>query len=252
MSSLAAEFKTKKAFVGYLTAGQISLEYTVESALALIDGGVDILEIGVPFSDPIADGPVIQAAMTNALGQPNAMRDIFATIRTIKEQRDQPIVLFSYLNPLLAGGLHQTLAAAEQAGVDGLLVIDMPIDMLSAHTRHARETIAPIGVISPSTPQDRIPAIASHADGFLYYVCRHGTTGIKHTLPADYPRAMIQIQSQAQQPVVCGFGIGNAMLAKAALEHADGFVVGSAFIQAIASGASPADLTQLTQHIDPR
>lgn len=252
MTPLAAQFKTKKAFVGYLTAGQISLEHTVASALALIDGGVDILEMGVPFSDPIADGPVIQEAMTNALNQPNAMRDIFAAVRAIKQQRDQPIVLFSYLNPLLAGGLSPTLAAAEQAGVDGLLVIDMPIDQLAAHTRSATQTIAPIGVISPSTSHKRMAQIAAHADGFLYYVCRHGTTGIKNSLPADYPRIMAQIQAQAEQPVVCGFGIGNSGLAKAALEHADGFVVGSAFIQAIASGASPADLKQLTQQIDPR
>lgn len=246
-------FKQKKAFVAYITAGHGGEHYTQQAALALIDGGVDILEIGVPFSDPIADGPTIQHAMNQALDTGITLNSIFKTVTHIKTQTQTPIVVFTYYNPLLAMGLDQALKTAALAGVDGMLVVDLPIEESNAYFKACKQyNIEPICLISPTTSAERIATINQNCDSFLYYVCRNGTTGIKSDLPLDYAQKLATIKANTTQPVVSGFGISDRQLSAQALEHADGFVVGSAFVKAITDGASPADLKTLTMNIDPR
>lgn len=246
-------FKSRKAFIGYITAGQGGLDYTEQAAIALVDGGVDILEIGVPFSDPTADGPVIQHAMSDALQTGLNLQDIFKTISKIKQNRDVPIVLFSYFNPLLSTGLDKALQEASNAGVNGILIVDIPIEESSDYFKKCLAyDLEPIGLISPSTNNQRISQIGSNCHSFLYYVCRNGTTGVKKNIPDDYIQKITNIKSHTSQPVACGFGIGNKAHAKQVLKHADGFVVGSAFVSAISQGATPSDLQNMATEIDPR
>ena len=253
MKNFEMIFKSRKAFIGYITAGQGGLDYTEQAAIALVDGGVDILEIGVPFSDPTADGPVIQQAMSDALQIGLNLQDIFKIISTIKYMRDVPIVLFSYFNPLLSIGLDKALQEAYDAGVNGILIVDIPFEESSDYFKKCLAySLEPIGLISPSTDNQRISEIGSNCNSFLYYVCRNGTTGVKSNIPDDYIQKITNVKSHTSQPVVCGFGIGNKILAKQVLKHADGFVVGSAFVNAISQGATPKDLKNIATEIDPR
>lgn len=253
MNIIENVFKNRKAFVAYITAGHRGLSYTQEAALSLIEGGVDILEIGVPFSDPMADGPVIQQAMSDALNNSVDFDGVLRTIENIKKVSQTPIVLFTYLNPLLAQGLQISLNNAANAGVDALLVVDLPLEESAEYFEQCNTyALNPIGLLSPTTPAERIKTIAESAQGFLYYVCRNGTTGVKDSLPQGYEEKISVIKANASLPVVSGFGIGNREMAKNALECADGFVVGSAFVNAINQDARPEDLKQLALNIDPR
>jgi tryptophan synthase alpha chain len=248
-----ALFKNRKVFLGYLTAGHRGLAYTESAALALIAGGVDILEIGLPFSDPIADGPVIQTAMQATLREPLSYHDVLAMISRLKEKTHTPIILFTYYNPLLAIGLDCALDLAKQAGVDGLLIVDLPFEeSMGYFITCEKYQLAPINLISPTTSSEKIKKIGQYSRGFLYYVCRHGTTGIQTDLPSDYATQMIRIKNHTSLPIVSGFGIASRRLAKHALEHAAGFVVGSAFVSAMIDGAHANDLTILAKTLDPR
>ncbi|MCH9757376.1 MAG: tryptophan synthase subunit alpha [Gammaproteobacteria bacterium] len=253
MNAFKTVFHDRKAFIAYITAGHGGMDYTEAAARALVAGGVDILEIGLPFSDPMADGPTIQLAMQETLKTPVRFDAVLKMIERIKKQTKTPIVLFSYLNPLLKIGLNQALKAASYAGVDGLLVVDLPLEASNDYFKAcARYQLQPIGLVAPSTPAERIKRISQTTNAFLYYVCRNGTTGMKNALPSDYSEKICQIKSLTDIPVVSGFGIGSKALAAEALQPADGFVVGSRFVHAISSGASPCDLKQLAHQIDPR
>lgn len=245
MNDFKTCFENKKAFVGYLTAGHQGLDYTRDAAIALCEGGVNILEIGIPFSDPIADGSVIQAAMADALSRGVTLKAIFKTIRAIKKAVKVPIVLFSYLNPLLRHGLSETLQSAKQAGVSGMLVVDLPFEESSDYFQACKaHGLLPVGLISQTTPLERVKEIQARCQAFLYYVCRSGTTGVKSALPLNYAEKMQAIHSVSTLPVVCGFGIGDKETAQAALAYAEGFVVGSAFVKAIHEGKKPDYLKQ--------
>ncbi len=253
MNRLHAIFKKKKAFVGYLTAGHMGLHYTEQAACALVNGGVDILEIGLPFSDPTADGPVIQHAMEDALARGTHVDAALECIMRIKKRTTAPVVLFTYYNLLHAKGLSDALQCAKQAGVDAVLVVDLPLEASKPYLEHAnKHKLDTIGLISPSSNERRIEQISRAHHGFLYYVCRHGTTGIKPSLPQDYAAKLARIRGLTESPIVSGFGIGTRALAADAIQHADGFVVGSAFVKAISDGKAPNDLQQLAAHIKPR
>ncbi len=253
MNLLKQVFSGRKAFIAYITAGHRSIEYTEQAACALVEGGVDILEIGIPFSDPIADGPIIQDAMNEALEASVSIQSVLNAVRNIKKQTQVPIVLFTYYNPLIAIGLNEVLSDIAEAGVDGILVVDLPIEESKIYFKQCQlNKLEPICLLSPSTDENRIRDINKHCNSFLYYVCRNGTTGIKDALPSNYMEKIETINSLSDNPVVSGFGIGNRSLAAQALQHADGFVVGSAFVNAISNGASPSDLKNLATEIDPR
>ena len=248
MNCFERVFQEKKAFVGYITAGHRGLDYTYNAACAMIDGGIDILEVGIPFSDPVADGPVIQEAMTDALKYDYDFSAILKTIRKIKKHKATPVVLFSYLNPLLSGGLKKSLKQAKKNGVDAVLIVDLPLEESHEYFSICDKVgLDPVGLLSPTTPPSRVKEISSHCRSFLYYVCRNGVTGVKSSLPDGFAEKIHAIQAQCDTPVVCGFGIGNSIMAKQALDHADGFVVGSAFVSAITKGATPTDLKNLAR-----
>lgn len=238
----------KKHFVAYLTAGDGGIQRTLDAAIALIKGGVTILEIGVPFSDPIADGPVIQRASARALQSGTTLNDILGLTKAIRKISDIPLILFSYLNPLLSALNSSFFEDAKNAGITGLLLVDCPIEESQAfHQKCLEHSISPIYVITPSTPVERIKIIDSMGKGFLYYACRKGTTGIQAGLPDDFVKNIQKIKSLVHLPVVAGFGISNRESAQKVLEYADGFVVGSLFVKALEDGATPDELTALAR-----
>lgn len=242
--------KQRNNFISYITAADGGLDYTLDVAKALIDNGVDLLEIGVPFTDPIADGPVIQQAMQRALTNNISLFDILDLCRAIKKYASIPIVLFSYYNPIYALRNQQFYQQASAAGVDGLLIVDLPLNEAHVHHQHCiQANLTPIYVITPNTELSRLKAIDQHSHGFLYYACRKGTTGIKNQLPDDFPERMAFIKENVNNPVIAGFGISNATDARTVLEYADGFVVGSYFVKAIAEGATAAQVGQLAKQL---
>lgn len=253
MSIRADNLKKSKLFVGYLTAGFPDLEQSYAAALAIIDGGVDVLEIGVPFSDPIADGSVISQAMQRVLLNNISLTDVLLLIKQIKSARDVTIVLFSYFNPLLQYGLERFMHVAVTNNIDGLLIVDLPFEENQALRQHCvKHNIDLITLLAPASCHERIQQLTQHASGFIYYVCHNGITGVRNQLPSDYAAQIARIKSVTTIPVVSGFGIGDRATAHAAVNVSDGFVVGSAFIKAIANGATPQDLKILAQSIDPR
>lgn len=245
-------FDKGKAYVGYLTAGDGGIQQSLQSALALIEGGVNILEIGVPFSDPIADGPVIQRAASRALSNGTTMLDVLGLIKDIRKQSDIPLILFSYYNPILANFTDSFFDGIRDAGVDGILLVDCPFEeSRDFHHQCIIRNIAPIYVITPTTSVQRIQLINEKAQGFLYYACRNGTTGIKSDLPENFESKVQIIKSNTTLPLVVGFGIANSEMAANVLKYADGFVIGSRFVKAIEDGISKQELSLLAKSLNP-
>lgn len=232
------------AFIAYLTAGDGGMDYSLEAALALEKGGVDLLEIGIPFSDPVADGPVIQKAMERSLKAGTTPEMVLGLIKEIRKRSSIPIVIFTYYNPIFLGG-EQFLKKAKEAGADGILIVDLPLE-------ENCPILDRVLLVSPSTPDERIEQIAKKAKGFIYYVCQKGTTGARQELPEAVKTDIARIKKYTSVPVVAGFGISNKKTAEMALKSADGFVVGSLFVDAIGKKISPEELTQLARSIDPR
>lgn len=240
----------QKAYISYLTAGDGGIERTLNAALALIEGGSNLLEIGVPFSDPIADGPIIQRAAERALASGTTLQDILWLCKEIRCVSDVPIILFSYLNPILAALPSNFLRQAKLAGIDGLLLVDCPLEESNFFQKQCTENqLDMIYIISASTPYQRIIEINQHAQGFLYYACRKGTTGPRHELPSDFQTKIREIKRIVNYPVVVGFGISQREMAHQVLEHADGVVVGSLFVKMLEEGASPAQLSKIAREI---
>jgi tryptophan synthase alpha chain len=252
MNRIEKLFAANSAFVGYLTAGDGGIECTLQAALALLAGGVNVLEIGIPFSDPIADGPVIQRAMNRALIAGTSLQDILWLVKQIRQHSEVPIVLFSYFNPILSALKNNFLQQAKAAGVDGILIVDLPFELVKNYfAQCAAEDIAPILVISPTTNAARIQKIAQKSRGFLYYACRKGTTGMREGLPQGFAEKLASIKSRVSLPVVVGFGLSDKATTAKVLEHADGFVIGSLFVKAMEEGAEGAALTKLAASINP-
>ncbi len=245
-------FQKSKLFIGYLTAGDGGIQRTLEASLALINGGVNMLEIGVPFSDPIADGPVIQRAAARALGSGTSLEDVLWLARRIREKSDIPLILFSYLNPILAVMNTSFFKEAGLAGIDGALLVDCPLEESETFRDQClAENIAPIFIVSPSTSISRMKKSDHSGKGFLYYACQKGTTGMRANLPNDFAEQIKLIKSTVHLPVVTGFGISQRDTAKQVLKYADGVVVGSLFVKALEDGATPTELTQLALSINP-
>lgn len=237
------KFRTP-AFIAYLTAGDGGMDYSLQAALALEKGGVDLLEIGIPFSDPVADGPVIQKAMERSLKAGTTPEMVLSLIREIRKHSSIPVVLFSYYNPIFIAG-ESFLKRAKEAGVDGILIVDLPVE-------EDTPILDRVLLVSPSTSDERMEQIAQKAKGFIYYVCQKGTTGARQELPEAVKTDIARIKKYTSLPVVAGFGISNKKTAEMALSSADGFVVGSLFVDAIGRKVSPEELTQLARSIDPR
>jgi tryptophan synthase alpha chain len=250
ISRIQQLFTKNKAFIAYLTAGDGGIQRTLDAALALIEGGVNMLEIGMPFSDPIADGPLIQRAAARSLAVGTTLQDVLWLTKQIRQRSDIPLILFSYFNPILSALQSNFLSDAKNAGIDGLLLVDCPLEESQfVRQQCIQHDIALIYVITSATTLTRIQKIDHYAQGFLYYACRKGTTGIRNALPDDFQQKIQSIKSVVHLPVVVGFGISNQEMADCVLEHADGVVVGSFFVKALEDGVHPSDLASLARNI---
>ncbi len=252
MSRIEKLFANDKAFIGYLTAGDGGIQRTLDASLALIESGVNMLEIGMPFSDPVADGPVIQRAAARSLATGTTLQDILWLTKEIRKHSDIPLILFSYFNPILSVLQSNFFSDAKKAGIDGLLLVDCPLEESEEVRQQCiQNKIDLIYIITPSTTVERMKKINEYAQGFLYYACRKGTTGVRNALPEDFQDKIELIKKTMHLPVVVGFGISNQEMANNVLEHADGVVVGSLFVKALEEGASPSVLSALAREICP-
>lgn len=229
MSRIAEYFKKKKKlFIAYLTAGDGD---SLEKFRMLLDGGVDLLEVGIPFSDPVADGPVIQKAMFRALEAKTNADTTLELVAQIRKESEVPIILFTYFNPIQER-LKSFLTRAKDAGADGILVVDLPPEEATEYQRLCLvSNLDPIFVVAPSTPEERIRAIARLGRGFIYYACRKGTTGARSGLPEDLEEKIALIRKATDLPIAVGFGISEPQAAKNILQIADAFVVGAHFVE---------------------
>ena len=235
-------FDQKPGLVVYLTAGDPSLEATRAIALAAIDAGAEVIELGVPFSDPLADGPVIQRAMERALARGTSLADVINLARQIRAERPEAgLVVFSYLNPILRYGLSRFASEAASAGVDGVLATDMIVEEASEYLSElGRVNLAPIFLAAPTSPDGRLEAIATHSKGFVYAISRTGITGKQQSLTSDAAALVERIRRWSRLPVAVGFGISNADHVAQVGQFADAVVVGSAIVELVES-STPED-----------
>jgi tryptophan synthase alpha chain len=228
-------FTTRPGLIAYLTAGDPSLEETYAIALAAIDAGADVIELGVPFSDPLADGPVIQRASERAVAKGTRLKDVLGLAREIRAARAKAgIVIFSYLNPILRYGLHKFAEDAAAAGADGVLVTDLIVEEAGEYLAEMeRVKLAPIFLAAPTSPDERLEAIAKNSKGFVYAISRVGITGTQQNLTADAAALVGRIRRWTTLPVAVGFGISNAEHVAKVAEFADAAVIGSAIVELV-------------------
>jgi tryptophan synthase alpha chain len=235
----------KRAFVAYICAGDPTLAATVDIVLALERAGADVVELGVPFSDPLADGVVNQLAADRALKAGATVPKVLEMIRTLRTRSQIPLVLFTYLNPVYAYGYDRFHHDAAAAGADGVLVLDLPPDeaALNVELKPSPE-LRHIQLIAPTSPAERIAEIARSAEGFVYYVSRLGVTGQQTQIAGGIAEQVAVIKGATDVPVCVGFGVSNPQQAAEIAGMADGVVVGSAIVNLIAQNGSAADLPQ--------
>jgi tryptophan synthase alpha chain len=228
----------RRALIPYLTAGYPTPEEFIELMRGAAAAGADVIEVGVPFSDPMADGPVIQASSQVAL---RAGVTLERTLELIREAAvPVPVVLFSYLNPVLSSG-PDVLERAASAGVHGLLITDLPLGAdPELERRLASGSLALVRLVAPTTPAERMADIDRHGGGFIYLISRLGVTGTRDSLPADLPETIARLRSVSSLPVCVGFGISTPEQAGAVARMADGVIVGSAIVRAAGAGIDKA------------
>jgi len=243
---LAAAFRSIRAsgrpgLVAYVTAGDPDLARSAEILVALAANGADVLEVGVPFSDPLADGPVIQRASERALAGGTSLKKTLAMLEQHRARIAAPIVLFTYANPILRMGEDAFVAAARDAGVDGVLMLDLPVEEAGPfRDRLVGGGIDPIFLLSPTTTDERIRASAALGSGFLYVISRLGVTGARDRVAADAEPLVARIRRQSDLPLALGFGISRPEHVAEVGRWADAAVVGSALVNVIAEhGGSP-------------
>jgi tryptophan synthase alpha chain len=226
--------------VAYITAGDPSLDATHQFVLALEKGGADIIELGVPFSDPVADGPTIQRASERALKAGASLAGVLELVRRIRKTSQIPLVLFSYFNPILQMGLEKFAVAAAQAGADGVLATDLTPEESEDYRRilHA-QNLDTIFLAAPTSTDDRLKRISACSSGFLYVISRTGVTGAKDSLPDDLPGLLRRTHQSTDLPVAVGFGISLPGHVSILSGLADAAVVGSALVSEIENASSP-------------
>jgi len=236
---MAIQFQHKPGLVVYLTAGDPSLEVTRALALESIDAGADVIELGVPFSDPLADGPVIQRASERAVARGTRLKDVLELAKEIRAARPTAgLVIFSYFNPILRYGLTKFADEAAAAGADGVLVTDLIVEEASGYLAEMdRVGLAPIFLAAPTSPDERLEAIATHSKGFVYAISRTGITGKQQSMTVDAAALVDRIRRWTQLPVAVGFGISNAEHVAQVAEFADAAVIGSAIVELIERSA---------------
>src|SRR3954466_10979022 len=238
----ALKKSSRRALVCYVTAGHPDRQRSLDTLRALEDGGADIIELGVPFSDPIADGPIIQASSQKALENGISYDGVLDLIASARLR--VPVVLFSYLNPILAAG-PDALARAAEAGASGILVTDIPVGADTEREEWlGNSPLAFIRLVAPTTPADRMAEIGRHGSGFVYLISRLGVTGVQETTAATLPDTVKRLRSATNLPICVGFGISTPAQARDVGKLADGVVVGSALVRA--AGESPEAVLKLT------
>lgn len=231
----------KKAFVVYIGAGDPNLDATRQLALAFEQSGVDILELGVPFSDPLADGLVNQLAAQRGLESGTTPPKLLETVAAIRRQSQLPIVLYIYFNLIHRVGLERFILDAAKAGVDGLLVLDLPPEEADNYEALMRAAgLCNIYLVAPTTPEERMALIVKRGAGFIYYISREGVTGMQSQVATNVAEQVAKIRAHTKLPVAVGFGVSNPEQARLVAQAADGVVVGSAVVNQIAQhGRSP-------------
>lgn len=230
----------RKAVVPYIVAGDPLADISVPLMHRLVEAGADIIELGVPFSDPMAEGPTIQRGHERALEKGVRLRDVLAMVKAFRERDSQtPVLLMGYANPVVGMGFARFADEARQAGLDALLTVDMPPEEVEDLNRELKRTgLDNIFLVAPTTPEERIEKIARVATGFVYYVSLKGVTGAGHLDTEDVASHVAQIRSHTDLPVAVGFGIKDAESAATVARCADGVVVGSALVQLLADRAA--------------
>jgi tryptophan synthase alpha chain len=249
---MAIKFNRKPGLVIYLTAGDPDLATSRDVALAAIDAGADVLELGVPFSDPIADGPVIQRASERALAQGTRLQDVLALAAEIRAMRPSAgLVIFSYFNPVLRFGLERFCAEAAHCGVDAVLITDLIVEESEEYlTQLHHNGLKPIFLAAPTSTDHRLKMIANVSQGFVYAISRVGITGAQQNLASDARRLVDRIRRFTTLPIAVGFGISTADHVAAVGEFADAAVIGTAIVSLIEKaepGTAPARITAFLQ-----
>lgn len=231
---ISKAFENKKAFIGFLTAGDPAFDASYENIMALINAGADLVEIGIPFSDPIAEGPVIQEADVRALKGGMTTDRAFELAAKVRANTDIPLVFMTYLNPVFKYGYDCFFARCAEVGIDGLICPDMPFEEKAEADDIAKtHGISIISMIAP-TSEERIKAIAESAEGFLYIVSSLGVTGVRSEIKTDLETIMANVKKYAHVPAAIGFGISTPEQAKKMSQLADGVIVGSAMVRLVA------------------
>lgn len=236
-------FKNKKALIAYLTAGDPSLESTEEFITALAQNGADIIEIGIPFSDPVAEGEVIQNAMARALTKNISPDDIFNMVVRIRKRADIPLTFMTYLNPLLTYGYDAFFKKCAETGISAVIVADMPFEEQTEVKEFADKYGTAIITLIAPTSNERIEKIAPPSKGFIYLVSSLGVTGVRENITTDIEAMVRKIKKVTDTPVAVGFGIATGRQAKEMAKYADGVIIGSAIMKIIAErgkNAAPA------------
>ena len=227
-------FQTRPSLVAYVTCGDPDLATTQEVVLAAIDAGASVIELGVPFSDPLADGPVIQRASQRALRRGTTLEQVLALAKEVRKRSQAGLIIFSYLNPVLRMGLARFGATAEEAGIDGALITDLPVEEAGDYLREMRQRrLATVFLAAPTSTDERLKQIAKASKGFAYAVSRTGVTGARQQSPQDAQDLVRRLRKHTKLPIAVGFGISSAQQFAAVGEFADAAVVGSAIVETI-------------------
>jgi len=233
-------FERKPGLVMYLTAGDPDLATTRAMAISAIDNGADVIELGVPFSDPLADGPVIQRASERAVARGTRLSDVLGICKEIRAARPEAgIIIFSYLNPVVRFGMEGFAKAAKDAGADGVLLTDMIVEEAGEYLRVMQENdLAPVFLAAPTSPDERLKAIAENSRGFVYAISRVGITGTQTELASDAEALVTRLRKFTKLPIALGFGVSTAEHVKTVNTFADAAVVGSALVQLVEKTAA--------------
>jgi tryptophan synthase alpha chain len=235
----------RKGFIPFITAGDPDLETTSQILIQLAEAGATVIELGVPFSDPMADGPVIQRASERALKHGLALGDILDLVARVRRRIETPIILFSYFNPLLQFGVKRLAQEAKAAGVDGVLVTDLsPEEAGEVESELRANDLDMIFLIAPTSTDERLKLVAQHARGFIYAVSRAGVTGVRTKVSAEAEKLVNRMRQFSSLPIAVGFGISNAEQVKDVRRYADAVVIGSAIVSEIERLQGATDLAQ--------
>lgn len=241
MNRIEKAFKDGKAFIPFITAGDPSLDKTEDYIVEMVKAGADIVEIGIPFSDPIAEGSVIQEADIRALASGTTTDKIFDMVVSLRKKTDVPLIFMTYLNPVFHYGYDKFFARCQETGIDGIIIPDVPFEEKEEITESAgRYGITVISMIAP-TSESRIQAIASEAEGFIYVVSSMGVTGVRSEINTDLNGMLSSIKEVTKVPAAVGFGINTPKQAADIAQTADGVIVGSAIVKMIAQYGRHAD-----------